>query len=300
MSVSIHKIKKWLNMVLGNSVYHVNQGPGARYSATCVSGYYNDLTEKITRFGCKDNLIPLTTVDSGEVLEFCIAIFQYGLAAYDIYISSKDSDAKEKLINCAEWAVANQEFNGFWKAFEFEDESAPYSSMAQGEAISMLLRAYIVDPKQTYLACTHKAYKALIKNIADGGVAQINEKGVWLYEYQNSPLILNGWIFSYWGLRDYALFFNDSEAKKKMLLCEKTLASSLSKFDRGYWSNYDEGGRICSPFYHSLHIAQLHVMYALTGIEEFRLYERKWRLQEERAVNKAAAFLLKTIQKITE
>ena len=33
------------------------------------------------------------------------------------------------------------------------------------------------------------------------------------YECTDDPLILNGWIFSLWGVVDYCKYFNDSEVK---------------------------------------------------------------------------------------
>ena len=72
MGISFHKMRKWKNMMLGKSEYHVNQGVGKCYSKDSVSGYYNDLTEKITRFGAEGNSIPKTTVDSGETIYFSL------------------------------------------------------------------------------------------------------------------------------------------------------------------------------------------------------------------------------------
>ena len=84
MSISIYKIKKWYKMMTGKSIYHVNQGVGTCYSKTEIAGYYNDLTEKVT----KDDpniLVPKYHVDTGEEIYFSIGIFQYGLAAYDLF-----------------------------------------------------------------------------------------------------------------------------------------------------------------------------------------------------------------------
>ena len=36
-------------MLTGNSISHVKQGAGSCYSKTEVAGYYNDLTEKVTK-----------------------------------------------------------------------------------------------------------------------------------------------------------------------------------------------------------------------------------------------------------
>ena len=86
MGINKQKIKKWTNMLLGNSPYHVNQNEGKAYSKTEICGYYNNLTEKVSRFGLPGDTVPMTVVDSGEKTYFSIAIFQYGLAAYDLLL----------------------------------------------------------------------------------------------------------------------------------------------------------------------------------------------------------------------
>ena len=74
MSISVYKIKKWYKMMTGKSIYHVNQGMGTCYSKDEVEGYYNDLTEKVTR-DSQDILVPQYYVDTGEKVFFSIGIF---------------------------------------------------------------------------------------------------------------------------------------------------------------------------------------------------------------------------------
>ena len=91
-------------------------------------------------------------------------------------------------------------------------------------------------------------------------------------EYTSEPLILNGWIFSYWGLRDYALMLDDEQVRNVAEKTLKTIIKTLPEYDLGYWSRYDLTKRIASPFYHRLHIAQLRVMFDLTGEQVFEIY----------------------------
>jgi predicted RNA-binding protein with PUA-like domain len=39
----------------------------------------------------------------------------------------------DKIIACSNWAVDNQEQNGAWNTFSYDNKEHPYSSMAQGE-----------------------------------------------------------------------------------------------------------------------------------------------------------------------
>lgn len=302
MAISTYKLKKWFNMMIGNSVHHVNQDEGKIYSKTEIKGYYNNLTEKITRFGRKDNNIPLTYVDTGEEIEFSIAIFQYGLAAYDLFLLSdqKDNGAFKKMIACAEWAVKNQQADGAWVTFEYENPEYPYSGMAQGEGISLLLRAYKETNQDSFLNSAHRAMDFLLLPIEKGGPTKYVNDKIYLYECPRDPLILNGWIFAIWGLMDYVKATGDIKVKNILNKTLETLEQDLSSYDLGYWSKYEDEKRIASPFYHRLHIAQLNVMYDLTGTPIYKKFADKWTKYQNNWIFSKIAFMKKAIQKVFE
>ena len=79
-----------------------------------------------------------------------------------------------------------------------------------------------------------------------------------------------------------------------------TIISTLPAFRNRFWSMYDNSGKIASPFYHNLHIAQMQAMYELTGIEIFNQYGKRWKRQQSNIINKSLAFIIKAIQKIIE
>lgn len=299
MGISLYKIKKWYNMMTGKSISHVNQGAGTCYSKTEVAGYYNDLTEKVT----KDNpeiLVPKYFVDTGEEIYFSIGIFQYGLASYDLFLKTGEEKYKEKLLACACWAVENQQEDGGWDTFTFENPEHPYSSMAQGEGISMLIRAHIVTQDERYISAINKAKDFMLKPILDGGTTVYQGEDVLLYECTHDPLILNGWIFSLWGLYDYCKYQKDKEAESVLERTLDSLKNKLPTFDIKYWSKYEDGKRIASPFYHKLHIAQLRVMYDLFGDSVYKEYADKWEKNEKSFIKSKIAFITKAVQKVFE
>lgn len=303
MSVNLFKVKKWMNMLRGKSVYHVNQDEGKYYSITAVKGYYNNLTDKVLLFGKEGSEVPTTTVDTGETIYFSISIFQYGLAAYDLYWASdkKDKSMLDKVIACANWGVDNQLEDGSWITFAYETPDYPFSAMAQGEGVSLLIRAYNETNDDRYMECLKKAMKFMLTPFENGGTTLYNNEGVFLYECPKDPLILNGWIFSFWGLWDYCLTFkDDTDAKHILERTLDTMVKWLPKFDLPYWSMYEDGKRICSPFYHKLHVAQLNVMYDLTGREEFRYYAKRWKKFQNNWLYRNIAFCKKAVQKIME
>lgn len=136
--------------------------------------------------------------------------------------------------------------------------------------------------------------------LEQGGTTKYQGDDVFFYECTEDPLILNGWIFSLWGLLDYCKYFNDQHTKNILRLTVHTLEKKLPDFDLGYWSMYEDGKRICSPFYHKLHIAQLTVMYQLTGCEIFQTYADQWKQYQNNFFCRTRAFLKKTLQKVLE
>ncbi len=299
MGVSIYKIKKWCKMLMGQSISHVSQGVGTCYSKTGIEGYYNDLTEKVIKDD-PDILVPKYYVDSGEKIYFSIGIFQYGLAAYDLFLRTCEEIYRNKLIACADWAVDNQQDDGSWVTFANMYPEHPYSSMAQGEGISMLIRAHIQTQNEKYLNAVRKAKDFMLLSISDGGTVSYSGSNVYLYECTCVPLVLNGWIFSLWGLYDYVKYIDDSEVQGVFDASLISLKKKLPDFDMKYWSRYWDGDRICSPFYHRLHIAQLSTMYDLFGDQIFKEYADKWEAYQNSFLKSQKAFVCKAVQKIME
>ena len=131
MGICLYKIKKWTKMMTGNSISHVDQGVGKVYSINEIKGYYNNLIEKVTKREDLGNKVPMSNVDTGEKIYFSIEIFQYGLGAYDLFLLNNDKKMLTKVKAAADWAVNNQQEDGSWRTFAYENPSHPYSSMAQ-------------------------------------------------------------------------------------------------------------------------------------------------------------------------
>lgn len=303
MSISLYNIRKWYHMLNNTSIYHVNQGEGRCFSSEYIRGYYNDLTEKVSDKQILDNFgIPLLNYLEKKKVYFPTMIFQYGLGAYDKYLLSdkKNSLMLQKMLNCSNWALKNQNIDGSWDNFNHIHPENTYSSMSQGEGVSLLLRAYIETNDLKYKKSAEKAMNFMILDIKKGGTALYKDSEIYFYEYTHLPVVLNGWIFSLFGLFDYILLTKDKkmeEIYKKSLL---TLEKKMHEFDNGYWSKYDNEKKIASPFYHSVHIAQLRVLYKITKINTFNEYAIKWEKYSNKKFCRYKAFLRKTLQKIIE
>ena len=298
MGISIYKIKRWLDMLTGNSIAHVHQGVGKRYSKTQVEGYYNDLTLKVIKGN--GELLPVEKIEDGREVLVPTEIFQYGLAAYDLYLENKSDKYLAMFNACVEWACSNQEKSGAWNNFFFVYPDNPYSSMTQGEGASLLVRAYIENGNSNYLECAKRALDFMLKDHKLGGTAIYETEDLILLEYTHLPPVLNGWIFSIFGILDYVKVTKDAEL---MVLMDQTIGSMkklLPKFDNGYWSKYDNSNVIASPFYHDLHIALLNVMGDLFDEKMFFEYADLFSNYKKKKINALRAFLNKAVQKIRE
>ena len=289
-------------MLFGKSILHVNQTVGKYYSDTEISGYYNDLREKVikdkkTKFG----EVPMVTLDSGETVEFPTAIFQYGLGAYDLFLETKEEKYREICIIMAEWAMKNQSKDGGWSNFYFIYPNSPYSCMSQGEGSSLLLRAYNFTKDASFLTAAKKAIDFMLRDISDGGTAINISEGTALCEYTNKKIVLNGWAFGLFGLFDYMLFSKDIYYEQKFFDLISTLKKSLYKFDVGYWSYYNiDGSIMASRFYHKLHIALLSVLGVLSKDSFFISVSEKWKQYDANIFYRSKSFFIKAKQKIIE
>lgn len=302
MAINKYNLKKWSLMLAGKSLMHVNQGVGKCYSKDKIAGYYNDLTEKVTKDTENYNTdnLPLDPIEDGRKVLFPTQIFQYGLGAYDLYLMNNDKLSYKKFEKCVEYAAKNIDVNGRWNNFYFVYPKTPYSAMSQGEGASLLIRAYQDSGKEEYLLAAKKAINYMLSDKKNGGTCLIKSGNMILLEYTDQPAVLNGWIFAIFGLYDIQMATHETKYINAFHDSVNSLKRMLLLFDNGYWSKYNLGSKIASPFYHNLHIAQLRVLSDLSGDAYFDLVASKWENYESHWSNKVHAFFAKAVQKIIE
>lgn len=303
MALSVKNIKRWYDMLTGKSVWHVNQSIGICFSKEEVKGYYNNLIEKVTMMPELLDTEDLPRLETGneQYVESGVAIFQYGLGAYDLYLSSKKEIYRKKFLQCVNWALNKQEQSGAWDNFSYFYPDHPYGAMAQGEGASLLIRAYADTGNIEYLNAAQKAIDFMLMDIENSGTTSYSGDGVIFLEYPHRKAVLNGWIFAWWGLYDYVIVTKDiAQYKNSLDNSLFTIEKLLPSFANSYWSVYDLENRIASPFYHNLHIAQMQAMYELTGHEIFNQYAKRWAKQQKNPFCKSLAFVKKAFQKIVE
>jgi heparosan-N-sulfate-glucuronate 5-epimerase len=273
--------------------------------------YYMLFAEKADYGGHYDSSgIPMLDYHGRIGLQYNpIAIAQWGLGNYNLFCRSQETDRKKRFLAAADWLCSHLEQNrfGLWvwnHHFDWEYRTrlkAPwYSGLAQGQGLSLLVRAHKGTGVKSYLDAASRAFASFLHSTNEGGVAFTDDRhNLWFEEYIVSPPthILNGFIWAAWGVRDYFLSSTDTSVKHLFSEAVRTLRVNLDRYDLGFWSLYEQSGTllpmVASPFYHQLHIVQLRVMHRLTGDEIFSQYADRWQAYARSRVKRARALCYK-------
>ncbi len=294
-------VNRWIRMLRGQSVFHMQQCAGLYYQKGEVKGYYSDLRHKVDGAELIDgNGVPYNQTNTGHEIYFPISIFQYGLGAYDLYLETGDEQYKNRFMNVVNWAAENQQDDGAWNTFGWEDAADPYSSMGQGEGASLLCRAYVEEENAEYLDRALDAVRFMLRTKEEGGCARYDGGLMTLEENAEFKTILNGMIFSIWGLYDVCLLCKENDFVEKLELAVFSLEQLLPEYDRRFWSDYDLDQDIASPFYHDLHIEQLKVMYDLFGNKAYKETYERWISYRDSKIKPRRAFVVKAFQKLRQ
>jgi heparosan-N-sulfate-glucuronate 5-epimerase len=176
--------------------------------------------------------------------------------------------------------------------------AAPWcSSLAQGEAASLLVRAAEVLGRPDLRELAGRAIASLLD--PESELVALTPEGPVLQEYPTRPPahVLNGWVTSLWGLYDVAgspgpwsAATVAASAAEAFEAGVATLAARVGRYRTPVgWSRYDlyphPLANVASPSYHRLHIGHLRTMNELAPRDVFVEVADEW----ERAAASTAA-----------
>jgi heparosan-N-sulfate-glucuronate 5-epimerase len=295
----------------GRSYWHLQQGLGTHFVPGRLEGYCNDLTGKTAWRGPVDGRgLPLTPLTDGSLVLVPTTCLQFGLGMWDLRLGLANDHSRDAaaaaFLEVADWAAgAMDECGGLpiWAMLGMEAAS-PYSAMVQGEAVSLLTRAYALSSERRFLDAATEASKPLVLRVEEGGTLRRDGRDVFLEELPSldEATILNGWCFALFGLYDLELVHPTDEVAEVLNASVDTLARQLPKFDRGFWSLYALQGQIASPFYHRLHIAQLEAITLAfpAAASEVSAVLRRFVEQGQSRLGKTHAVAVKAAQKLRQ
>jgi heparosan-N-sulfate-glucuronate 5-epimerase len=179
-----------------------------------------------------------------------------------------------------------------------------HSSLAQGEAASLLVRAGQALGRKELFELAGRFAEPLLD--PESPLVALTEEGPALQEYPTDPPahVLNGWITSLFGLYDVAQAPGGETATARraadaFAAGTATLVARLHRYRAALgWSRYDlYPRRLVNPAslaYHRHHIAQLRTLYALTGFETLAMTADEW----EHSLRNPAAVAVAVLRKV--
>jgi heparosan-N-sulfate-glucuronate 5-epimerase len=213
-----------------------------------------------------------------------VTVIQLALGALQL----RDPDQLPLVVEGVEWVERNADERGllayrFPMPHTFPLEAPWYSSLAQGEAASLLVRAAEILDRPHLLELADRVVEQLLE--PESLLVFPTAEGPVLQEYPTDPPahVLNGWITTLFGLYDLAHAPSTAapRAAEAFAAGTKALAARLHLYRTPLgWSRYDlyphPLPNTASVSYHRLHVAQLRALHSLAGVAAFAETADDW------------------------
>jgi heparosan-N-sulfate-glucuronate 5-epimerase len=266
-----------LNSAFSWGVGYEPTPPGSFFDDSTVRGYFIDFRAKTTspEAEAPSRLLP------ADLAQLALGWWDRGLAG--------DHEAMRRFDHVCTLLEQSAEIQGDeWRwAYpvgirKYRIDPPTYSAMAQAQIASTFVRAHLAGANPRHGEIALAAVRPLV-NVGDTGLVSLTSAGPVLEESESDPPshILNGWIYSLWGLWDVAVGLGDKGARETYDASLSCLRQMLDEYDIGWWTRYSLYPHLlpdlAKPFYHRLHIDQMEVLYRLTGLDDFGRAARRWR-----------------------
>ena len=244
--------------------------------------------------------IPYVSYSDGSAGFNPTTIAQYGL------IASTKQDAKSfKIVQkMADWLFENQSCDESW-VYDFRYENPLLglklnpgwrSAIAQGNEISLLVRAFNLFRDQRYLDAAYKAVPILFVPVESGGLQRPIDGMMFFEEYPDPNkgiYVLNGHLYAVIALYelakvndDLAKVNDDKRIKNLAFQSARTGAAILERYTvpGTFYSKYALAGRtiIVSRRYQECHVRLCVLLCSHSGIQEYAkmafLWSLDWRM----------------------
>lgn len=218
-----------------------------------------------------------------------IVIIQYALAHYDLALDG-NVDAEVVFLRCARWledhAQAEPQHHFLIWPYDFPLRTprvpAPFiSGLAQGQALSVLARAYQITGSAHTLEVAQRAANSFLYSVEDGGLLTVySDTACFFEEVAAAPKIsiLNGCLYALFSLWEFLSVSPDAALQRVCENCIRGIEATLPEYDLGWWSRYSTGLRwnIAPVYYHTTHIRQLRHLSHVLNNRTFGDYADRW------------------------
>ncbi len=209
---------------------------------------------------------PLFHSKEGNLVRFITGLCSYVFAVWEKHLEGNEDVDETIIIRIADYLIeSTEECNGVKMIKDYPDDSRQglglSCAMNQGEAISVLVRAFSISRQSKYLEHALDLLKAFEKPYGTDGVSEIlSDKSLWYLE--GGRKILNGHNYALIGIYELTKVTDSPLASELFQKGLNGLKERVEKFDLGFWSKYwlNKPTYVASAMYHNLHICQLEYL----------------------------------------
>lgn len=241
----------------------------------------------------------LYTINSatGAALYHPIHIAQFALAHWNMYMINGNDKHMEAFIAQAFWLLDHESrFAGDTGGWLLPLRSLGHcsnapsqpvlSALAQGNGISVLVRAYQLTGNSAFLQAAQRVIRTFELDILDGGISTPSgNNGIFFEEIAVYPAShsLRGYIFALFGLYDYVEITQDSKLEPLIQHSLAAFHTLIDAFDTGYWTYCDLLHKpLASLFDHSLHVLLLAALAEYTHCDHCVALAKRWATYQQR------------------
>jgi heparosan-N-sulfate-glucuronate 5-epimerase len=292
-------LERALNAALSRGPGYEPTPIGPDFDDRSVRGYYIDFRPKTTAS---------TAADPGALP--AIQLIQLALGWAERALGGEDA-ARERFVGLCAAIEERGEPRSDGLRWPMRVEVPKYglaqgwsSALAQGQAASAFVRAYLLAGDDHYAELARRAIEPFLAPETTDLVVQ-TASGPILEEAPSKPSshVLNGWMSALWGLWDVQLGLGDEGARTAFDAGIGCLQAMLPKYDTGWWTRYALYPHalpdLAKPIYHRFHVTQLRVYHRLTGDGTFQETAARWDAYD-RAPNRLAAIAQKGAFSVVE
>ncbi len=164
------------------------------------------------------------------------------------------------------------------------------SALVQGQALSVLARAYILTRDTTYLEVARRAVRTFERDILDGGVCTpMAGNGLFFEQWAVYPAAhtLEGMVFALLGLHDFLALVDDTDISTFIQRAHDSLHRFLPEFETGYWTRADLlNRRLASDAQQEQQVNLLQALSQAMGCEECAAGAARWKRHQQRGITR--------------
>ena len=269
---------------------------GYKKNFKIIRNLHLDFCKGVKKSNCNSNanfqIVDLSLKGDGILIEPVLSYDETSVS-YQIAVQVADYLIETQNKETGGWPIKITSKYDMYKGFKLNYNW--HSAMAQGHALSLFSRLYLITKNEAYLKSGLNAVKVFDKHVSENGVkTYFLNKFVWYEEYPTQPksvFVLNGFIYSLFGLYDFSsclkniqnenygmvhkLYRDGIESLKTLLPIYDT--GSRSVYDLRHISNFENYElNIARWDYHMVHINQLLHLSTFENEIIFKIITDRW------------------------